>query len=159
MVKLINAHYAKFCKLRRSYNRDKNKAFFKGKHNVFKEKYTLVFDAAACICSIVVECTCNKTPDLCECEICIKLKCKKQNIVPVIKLKLVYLQRKHGIGKIGGVDAQETEKITKRFERKSRNLLLTSDNISNPSCSQSTVSELESEEEDTSNEDKIIDRF
>ncbi|GBM38579.1 hypothetical protein AVEN_71686-1 [Araneus ventricosus] len=48
--------------------------------------------------------------------------------------------------------------MAKRFERQSRNLQLTSHDISKPSCSQSTVSEHESEEEDISNENKIIDK-
>ncbi|GBL94334.1 hypothetical protein AVEN_112649-1 [Araneus ventricosus] len=104
IVQLINAYYAKYCKLRRSYDRDKSKTFFKLKLDVFKEKSTLVFDVAVCKCPIVVECTCNKTPDLCECEISINCKSQKPNKIHAIELRFVYFQRNNGRGKIGGVN-------------------------------------------------------
>lgn len=152
IVQLINALHDKYYSLRKSYTRDKNKDSFKQKIDEFKQKCSLLFDVAACKCPIVVNCICNKTPDLCKCDITVNCDCAKSNKIPAIELRFVYLLRVHGIGKIGGVDVSETKKLNKSLERRSRDRHLTLDDESEsdlkPSCSHSNVNVVETDDED-----------
>lgn len=152
IVQLINALHDKYYSLRKSYTRDKNKDSFKQKIDEFKQKCSLLFDVAACKCPIVVNCICNKTPDLCKCHITVNCDCAKSNKIPAIELRFVYLLRVHGIGTIGGVDVSETKKLNKSLERRSRDRHLTLDDESEsdlkPSCSHSNVNVVETDDED-----------
>lgn len=70
IVQLINAYHDSYYKIRKSYNRDKDKTSFKQKIVEFKQSASVLFDVAACKCAIVVNCTCKKNPDVCKCEKC-----------------------------------------------------------------------------------------
>lgn len=79
----------------------------------------------------------------CECPISIVCTCEKSKKVPVIELKLLYLQRNFSIGKIGNVDIKESKKITHRQERKMiENSRTKVDSLSQPLCSKTTDTEL-----------------
>lgn len=108
----------------------------------------MLFDIAACKCLILVNCECNKTPDLCQCQITINCLCEKPNKIPAIELRFIFVSRVHGMGKIGGIDVCETKKLNKSLERKSRDIHLST--ISNPSTSSQhlNVNIVETEEDD-----------
>ena len=72
IVQLITEYHDRYYNLRKSYNRDRNKASFKQTFDDIKHKSTLLFDVAACQCyAIVVDCTSKKyqfmsMPDFCK---------------------------------------------------------------------------------------------
>lgn len=142
IVQLLNALHDKYYGLRKSLPRDKNKESFIRKLDEFKRKCSLLFDVAACKCPIVLNCICNKTPDLCQCKCTITCICEKSSKIPSIELKFIYSLRVHGIGKIGGVDLIETNKRIKSLERKSRV------STSNQKHSEVKVSETEQQDSD-----------
>lgn len=120
VVQLLTALHDKYYSLRKSHTRDKNKEVFKRNLDDFKKKCCLLFDIAACKCPIALECTCHKTPDQCQCICSITCTCEKLKKIPLLELKFIYSLRTHGIGKIGGVDLNETKKRAKSLQRKSR---------------------------------------
>lgn len=123
IVQLINKYHDKYYKIRKSYHRDINKADFKKKIDDFKRDSALLFDMAACKCPIVVNCTCKKTKlSECKCTISINCHCEKANKIPAIELRFIYLQRRYGLGKIGSLDLEETRKLAKRLDRKTKNI-------------------------------------
>lgn len=144
IVQLISSYHDSYRKLMKSFKRDKEKETFKKKVAEFKTKALLLFDMAACKCKMTYSCSCQKVPEVCECEcpISISCECEKAKKIPTLELKFMYFQRNLGKGKIGGVDVKETNKITKRHERK-----LTEQKRSQPSCSKSVEMEFSSSEE------------
>lgn len=144
IVQLINAYHNSYRNLMKSYKRDKEKEKFKKRVEEFKQKSLLLFDISACKCKITLDCNCQKATEVCECPVSITCTCEKAKKIPVIELKFMYLQRKHGIGKIGSVDVNETKKITQRLERKvieHKRTHSTIDAIAQPSCSKQTDTE------------------
>lgn len=118
MVQLIKAYYDKYTKIKKFYIRDIQKESYTNKIEEFKTKAKLLFDVAACKCTIALECTCSKTPDLCTCTLSIRCSCAKPNKIPPLELRFMFLQRKHGLGRIGGIDSIEKKKNTNRLKRK-----------------------------------------
>lgn len=95
----------------KSFNRDKEKENFKKRVEDFKQKSLLLFDVSACKCKITLNCNCQKAIEVCKCPVSIVCSCEKAKKIPIIELKFLYLQRNHGMGKIGSVDVKETKKI------------------------------------------------
>lgn len=122
IVQLINAYHDSYYKIRKSYNRDKDKTSFKQKIVKFKLNASALFDVAACKCAIVVNCTCKKNPDACDCEILVNCKCERVKKIPALELRFMFLQRQYGLGKIGSLDLKVTKKLNKSIERKNRDL-------------------------------------
>lgn len=122
IIQLINAYYDKYCKLMKSYIRDKEKPNFIKKVEELKKQGTELFDISGCKCEMNLYCSCKTTPDLCECPILINCTCEKPNKIPVIEHRFIYLQRKYGMGKIGTLDQKETNKLRTRLLRRNNTL-------------------------------------
>lgn len=120
IYQLVNAYHDSYYKIRKSYNRDKDKTSFKQKIEEFKLRSSSLFDVAACKCAIYVDCTCKKTPNACECAISINCTCDKAKKIPSLELRFIFLQRKCGLGRIGSVDIKVTKKLNQRIKRKIR---------------------------------------
>ena len=106
----------RYYNLKKSYNRDRNKTSFDQTFDDIKHKSALLFDVAACQCyAIIVDCSSKKNTNLCQCLISVNCKCEKSKKIPVIELRFLHLHRKYGIGKIGAIDLQETQKLTKNL--------------------------------------------
>ena len=117
IIQLITAYYDKYCKLMKSYKRDKEKPNYIKKVDDLKKQATQLFDISACKCIMDVNCLCKKTPDMCECPIMINCTCEKPKKIPVIERRFIYLQRKYRMGKMGALDEKETKKLSTRFDR------------------------------------------
>lgn len=104
---LITALHDKYYSMRKSNKQHKNKASFKMQ---FKQKCLALFDVAACKSLIVVVCTCNKKPDLCQLLLIVDVK-----KVPPVELRFVYLQRVLGIREIGVTNVNQTS-VTKHWK-------------------------------------------
>lgn len=138
IVQLIIAYHNIYRNLMKSFNRDKEKENFKKRVEDFKQKSLLLFDVSACKCKITLNCNCQKAIEVCKCPVSIVCSCEKAKKIPIIELKFLYLQRNHGMGKIGSVDVKETKKQTQRYKRKyveHKKTHSTIDALSQPSCS------------------------
>ena len=74
---------------------------------------------------MILSCDCGKPFNSCTCVEPIKFKggceCPKERKIPAIERKFIYAQRFLRLGRIGGVDRMESERLTKRLERKEQN--------------------------------------
>ncbi|KAJ8896748.1 hypothetical protein PR048_002093 [Dryococelus australis] len=73
-------------------------------------------------CTISVNCTCKKTQDAYVCAISINCTCEKAKKIPAAELRLILLQRKYGLGKLGSLDLKLTNKLNESFKCKTREL-------------------------------------
>lgn len=77
VIQITNAYYKAYNRLRKSYNRDKDKAIFQKNILDFKKNAFKLFDIAVCKCVIILNCICKKTLEVCECPISISCRCVK----------------------------------------------------------------------------------
>lgn len=123
VVQMITSYFNAYIGLKKSYNRDHEKDFYKKKVDVFiTNAKTKLFDIATCKCPMTILCTCeNKSIDyncLCPCPVAIKCNCEKLKKIPDIELKFVHDQRTTRMLFIGNLDRNETVKLIKREERR-----------------------------------------
>lgn len=118
IIQLINVYHDKYYKLRKSYNRDKEKEFFRKRIEHFKKKAAKLFDVSACKCIMNFNCHCKKNPDHCQCPVLVNCRCEKAKKNPNIEKRFIYLQRMYGLGKIGTLDKNETKKLENKLKRK-----------------------------------------
>lgn len=117
--KLHDQYYA----LRKSYSRDKDTAEKPKKYNDFIEQCSnSLFDISSCKCEMTLHCSCEKSFDTCSClnPILVDCTCPKERKVPPLEIKFLYAQRHLRLGKIGPIDAKESQKLTLRLQRKGR---------------------------------------
>uniref|UniRef100_A0A1B6H9M3 Uncharacterized protein n=1 Tax=Homalodisca liturata TaxID=320908 RepID=A0A1B6H9M3_9HEMI len=129
VVQLIQSYYNSYIALKKSYNRDCEKDFYKKKIEAFiQNAKSKLFDIAACKCKITLNCTCGTVICKGNCPLSVACKCDKTRRIPDIELKFMYDQRTTRIMAIGSLGVQETTKLRKREEHncclKNRKLLL-----------------------------------
>lgn len=148
VVQLIQSYYNSYIALKKSYNRDCEKDFYKKKIEAFiQNAKSKLFDIAACKCNIALTCTCGT---VCKGNypLSVACECDKTKRIPDIELKFMYDQRTTRKMAIGSLDLQETSKLRKREERRAQLLSqesLTTFEPSTPSTSKGAISDCNNE--------------
>jgi hypothetical protein len=118
VVQMVTSYHEVYYKIRKSFNRDKDKDFFKKRLEIFiTNARGKLFDIAACKCEIMLSCACEKKLS-CDCPVVQVCNCEKAKKIPPIELKFVYDQRTTRTMIIGSVDKKVSVILQKREERK-----------------------------------------
>lgn len=135
--KVKKLHY-RYYALRKSYSREKDTAGKQTKYNYFIEQSSnTLFEISSCKCKMTLHCSCEKSFDkgICPSPIIVNCSRPKDRKISPLETKFLYAQRHLRQGKIGTVDAKESQKLTLRLQRKARQL----NHISSPEPSSISI--------------------
>lgn len=94
VVHKIKTFYDAYKRLKKSYQRDKEKENYKKKVDAFVcEAKSKLFDIASCKCVMTCSHACWKKGHALDCPVIVKCNCEKDKQIPLIERKFLYDQR------------------------------------------------------------------